>query len=65
MNIKRSFEIILLAIVLFQVGCANSSQEWQEIEKAHVITDLSHEFSFYADHRFDRQYRPGQKGVTN
>ena len=65
MNIKRFFEIILLAIVLFQVGCTNSNQGWQEIEKVHVITDLSHEFSFYADHRFDRQYLPGQKGVTN
>ncbi len=65
MNIKRYFEVVFLAIVLFLVGCTNSNQKWQEVEKVHVVTDLSHEFSFYADHRFDRQYLPGQKGVTN
>lgn len=31
----------------------------------HAVTDLSHEFSFYADGRFHRQYLPNQRGVTN
>ena len=31
----------------------------------HVVSDLAHEFTFYADHRFDRQYLPEQKAVTN
>lgn len=33
--------------------------------KIHAVTDLSHEFSFYADGRFHKQYLPGHKGVTN
>jgi hypothetical protein len=31
----------------------------------HAVTDLAHEFTFYADHRFYTQYLPDQKGVTN
>ncbi len=31
----------------------------------HAVTDLAHEFTFYADHRFHQQYLPDQKGVTN
>lgn len=31
----------------------------------HAVTDLAHEFTFYADHRFYTQYLPNQKGVTN
>lgn len=33
--------------------------------RVHAVTDLSHEFSFYADGRFHRQYLQGQRGVTN
>ncbi len=65
MNFRRFLGLAILAIVFFQVACTNSTEEWAEADKVHVITDLSHEFSFYADHRFDRQYLPGQKGVTN
>lgn len=33
--------------------------------KVHAVTDLSHEFSFYADGRFHTQYLQDQRGVTN
>lgn len=33
--------------------------------KIHAVTDLSHQFSFYADNRFHAQYLPSHKGVTN
>lgn len=33
--------------------------------QVHSITDLSHEFSFYADGRFARQYLPGGKDARN
>mgnify|MGYP000949772169 CR=1 FL=1 len=65
MNFRRFLGLAILVFVLFQTACTNSNQEWQEAEKVHVVTDLSHEFTFYADHRFDKQYLPGQKGVTN
>jgi hypothetical protein len=31
----------------------------------HMVADLGHEFSFYADGRFHRQYLPQEKGVTS
>lgn len=40
----------------------------QKIKKpasVHAVADLAHEFTFYADHRFDRQYLPEQRGETN
>ncbi len=40
-------------------------QKIKAAPKVHVVTDLAHEFTFYADHRFHLQYLPEQKGVTN
>lgn len=40
-------------------------QKIQSAPRVHAVTDLAHEFTFYADHRFHMQYLPGQKGVTN
>jgi hypothetical protein len=31
----------------------------------HAVVDLAHEFSFYADGRFARQYLGGNKAVTS
>ncbi|MCD6346819.1 MAG: hypothetical protein J7L96_05295 [Bacteroidales bacterium] len=40
-------------------------QKIKAAPKVHMVSDLSHEFTFYADHRFDQQYLPEQKAVTN
>ena len=40
-------------------------QKIKAAPKVHAVADLAHEFTFYADHRFDRQYLPEQKGETN
>lgn len=34
-------------------------------QKINVVTDLAHEFSFYADHRFHTQYLKNQRYATN
>ena len=33
--------------------------------RVHMVVDLGHEFSFYADGRFHRQYLRGEQGVTS
>lgn len=33
--------------------------------RVHAVVDLAHEFTFYADGRFARQYLEGHKGVTS
>ncbi len=55
----------LLILVLLLQSCINSEKEVKRASVIHAVTDLSHEFTFYADHRFHTQYLPGQKGVTN
>lgn len=59
--------LILIAFMPFHFSCGNSektnSPENQNI--IHAVTDLAHQFSFYADGRFYTQYMPDQKGVTN
>ena len=48
-----------------QVACTNADKKLKKADRIHVVTDLSHEFSFYADNRFHQQYLPGQKWATN
>ena len=54
---KKLFVILLC--------CLSISSFAQEKIVVHAVTDLAHEFTFYADHRFHSQYLPGQKGETN
>lgn len=67
----KAFYIILILVVLALPSSPPfSAAEQRFVNKenkiqVHAVTDLSHEFSFYADGRFHRQYLPGQKGVTN
>ncbi|RMF99890.1 MAG: hypothetical protein D6741_07695, partial [Planctomycetota bacterium] len=42
--------------------CANAAAQSYRV---HAVSDLGHEFSFYADGRFHRQYLPGQPVVCS
>lgn len=56
--------VIMLAVFLLS-SCEKENQGYKEADFVHAVTDLSHEFTFYSDHRFHKQYLPDQKGVTN
>lgn len=62
-----SWIIILIAIIPCQYSCGTSEKDHNNKRSTtiHAVTDLAHEFSFYADGRFYSQYMPDQKGVTN
>ena len=51
--------------ILFIVLMSLMQVQAQKPVTVHAVTDLAHEFTFYADHRFHRQYLPGQHGETN
>ncbi len=58
--------IPLITVSLFLLApIGGFSQKGQQNITVHAVTDLAHEFTFYADHRFYSQYLPDQKGVTN
>src|SRR3989339_1695591 len=58
--------IHLIAVSFFLLNPAEGfSQKDQQNITVDAVTDLAHEFTFYADHRFYSQYLPDQKGVTN
>lgn len=65
-SIRNQF---LKPVILLLFLCASVSGYAQQKDKAsitvHAVTDLSHEFSFYGDHRFYTQYLKSEKGVTN
>ena len=63
MNFKQ--QLIKLSLI----GCLTSSlficAEKPVQAQVHVVTDLSHEFSFYSDNRFHGQYVKGGQFATN
>lgn len=63
MKLIKLTTVIVTAILLS--GCSNSNNESRDIVSVHAVADLAHQFTFYADHRFDKQYLPEQKGATN
>ncbi len=46
-------------------GCVAVTAAWAQRPAVHAVVDLAHEFSFYADGRFARQYLDGHKAVTS
>lgn len=59
------FVVILSLASFFAVDQNPEPKKEDPPVRVHAVTDLSHEFSFYADGRFLRQYLQGQRGVTN
>ncbi len=57
--------IILILLFLISLGSFSGSKKHSPKQAVHAVTDLSHEFTFYADNRFHAQYLPKQKAVTN
>ncbi|MBC8869964.1 MAG: hypothetical protein H8E44_11130 [Planctomycetes bacterium] len=55
----RSILLIAIALTTCRIG---SSAEQNGV---HAVVDLGHQFTFYADGRFHRQYLPGQPAVTS
>lgn len=55
---------ILVGFAIVMLGCKTSETDYSK-NKIHAVTDLSHQFTFYADNRFHQQYLPDDKGVTN
>ncbi|MGL5683267.1 MAG: hypothetical protein ACRDDZ_09525 [Marinifilaceae bacterium] len=53
--------LVGMALGASLISCDNAPKEVY----VHAVTDLSHEFSFYADHRFHSQYIKDGKGQTN
>jgi hypothetical protein len=68
---KRLLPYLLFVALGFTLNaCKTSSSDRSHknepiAERIHVVTDLAHEFSFYADNRFHRQYLPNQRWATN
>ena len=57
---------IISLLVFLGIACLPAdAQKSAGPVTVHAVTDLAHEFTFYADHRFYTQYLPDQKGVTN
>lgn len=57
---------ILSAMPMFsQPLMAKETQDAPASNKIHAVSDLAHEFSFYADGRFHTQYLEGHQMVTN
>ncbi|WP_289054567.1 hypothetical protein [Carboxylicivirga marina] len=68
MKVRFLNSLLLLVVATVIVGCAHSrtvGNQPNAAEVIHAVSDLSHEFSFYADQRFHKQYLPNHKGVTN
>lgn len=66
---KTNFYLLLfLGLVLFSTvpakDCRAAGNNGPDGVKVHAVTDLAHEFTFYADNRFHMQYLPQHKGVT-
>ncbi len=59
------FSFLILAVAFFISCDDNTFDEIIPAQHIHAVTNLAHEFTFYADHRFHIQYLPGHKGVTN
>ena len=57
--------ILLLLFLSVFMGSGYAQQSDKAPITVHAVTDLSHEFSFYGDHRFHTQYLKNEKGVTN
>lgn len=57
----NKIKLVLGISALFALGVNNGYAQ----SKVHAVTDLSHEFTFYSDHRFHNQYLQGHKGETN
>lgn len=53
--------ILLIAIALTTCRIGSSAEQ----NRVHAVVDLGHQFTFYADGRFHRQYLPGQPAVTS
>lgn len=51
---------VLCATYLLSLGTSG-----QALAQIHTIADIAHEFSFYTDGRFKRQYIPESKSVSN
>jgi len=60
--------LIGFSMLIITGACTSRVVDWKNKHKAdliHAVTDLSHEFTFYADNRFHQQYLPTHKGVMN
>lgn len=64
MTYRKLIVFLLLGVLSAQFSCNGINEEGNK-NTVHAVTDLSHEFSFYADNRFHQQYLPDGKGVTN
>ena len=52
--------ILLIAIALTTCRIGSSAEQ----NRVHAVVDLGHQFTFYADGRFHRQYLPGQCALS-
>lgn len=58
--------LIPFVVALVALASCTSKPEWTEkAETIHAVTDLAHEFTFYADNRFHDQYLPSKDGARN
>lgn len=64
MSIRRYLQQLLLIPALFAIG-ATAIPAADAQNRVHGISDLGHEFSFYADGRFTQQYLRDHKVVTS
>lgn len=60
--LRQLLQVLILALL---PSCEGESQQPARADLVHAVTDLSHEFTFYADNRFHQQYLKTHKGVTN
>jgi hypothetical protein len=63
---RMMIRLVPALVVLTMILSCERNNNWDKSASiVHAVTDLSHEFTFYADHRFYTQYLKGQKGETN
>lgn len=64
---NKTLKIAFLIGMVFQCVLPILSQHNRNNKNitVHAVTDISHQFTFYGDHRFHQQYLPHQKGATN
>jgi hypothetical protein len=67
-TIQRFYTVLLIWAVSVPVFGAVSDAKAPSSKpnrRIHAVSDLGHQFSFYADGRFHKQYLPGQPVATN
>lgn len=57
--------LLVISLKVLGVQSGSNTRSPKENKRIHAVSDLGHQFTFYADGRFHKQYLPGQPAVTS